>query len=155
MAEEQSTKRLPPKITNLKVERSIIWKIYFILLVCLTALGAGFIFSEENFGIIEIIDIPMTLISTIGLYGYVFSKRIHKQSFWFSFFWVYLVFSFVSPFLSEIEFLSDDPELSDTENKIGNIFAVVFAITFSLPAYIGLLFYGLPSNKLWKDGSFE
>ena len=117
MAEEQSTKRLPPKITNLKVERSIIWKIYFILLVCLTALGAGFIFSEENFGIIEIIDIPMTLISTIGLYGYVFSKRIHKQSFWFSFFWVYLVFSFVNPFLSEIGFLADDPELSDAENK--------------------------------------
>jgi hypothetical protein len=86
MAEEQSTKRLPPKITNLKVERSIIWKIYFILLVCLTALGAGFIFSEENFGIIEIIDFPMTLISTIGLYDYVFSKRIHKQSFCLVFF---------------------------------------------------------------------
>ena len=138
---------------EIKIERSILWKMYFVLLVCLSALGAGLTYSEENFGIIEIIDIPMILISTIGLYGYVFSKRIHKQSFWFSFFWVYLVFSFVSPFLSEIEFLSDDPELSDTENKIGNIFGVVFAITFSLPAYIGLLFYGLPSNKLWKDDS--
>ena len=151
MAEEQSTKRLPPKITNLKVERSIIWKIYFILLVCLTALGAGFIFSEENFGIIEIIDIPMTLISTIGLYGYVFSKRIHKQSFWFSFFWVYLVFSFVYPFLSEIEFLADDPELSDAENKFLNIFVIVTMIPLILPAYIGLLLYALPSNKLWKN----
>ena len=138
---------------EIKIKRSILWKMYFVLLVCLSALGAGLTYSEENFGIIEIIDIPMILISTIGLYGYVFSKRIHKQSFWFSFFLVYLVFSFVSPFLSEIEFLSDDPELSDTENKIGNIFGVVFAITFSLPAYIGLLFYGLPSNKLWKDDS--
>jgi hypothetical protein len=138
---------------EIKIERSILWKMYFVLLVCLSALGAGLTYSEENFGIIEIIDISMTLIATIGLFGYVFSKRIHKQSFWFSFFWVYLVFSFVSPFLSEIEFLSDDPELSDTENKIGNIFGVVFAITFSLPAYIGLLFYGLPSNKLWKDDS--
>ena len=151
MAEEQSTKRLPPKITNLKVERSIIWKIYFILLVCLTALGAGFIFSEENFGIIEIIDIPMTLISTIGLYGYVFSKRIHKQSFWFSFFWVYLVFSFVNPFLSEIGFLADDPELSDAENKFVNILTIVTMIPLILPAYIGLLLYALPSNKLWKN----
>jgi hypothetical protein len=151
MAEEQSTKRLPPKITNLKVERSIIWKIYFILLVCLTALGTGFIFSEENFGIIEIIDIPMTLISTIGLYGYVFSKRIHKQSFWFSFFWVYLVFSFVNPFLSEIGFLADDPELSDAENKFVNIFTIVTMIPLILPAYIGLLLYALPSNKLWKN----
>jgi len=139
---------------EIKIERSILWKMYFVLYVCLNVLGVGILFSEENFGIIEIIDLPMTLISIIGLYGYVFSKRIHKQSFWFSFFWVYLVFSFVYPFLSEIEFLAD-PELSDAENKFLNIFGVVFAITFSLPAYIGLLFYGLPSNKLWKVDSSE
>jgi len=133
-----------------KIERSILWKIYFVLYVCLTVLGVGLIFSDENFGIIEIIDIPMTLISIIGLYGYVFSKKLHKQSFWFSFFWVYLVFSFVNPFLSEIDFLPSDPELSDAENKILNIFGIVTMIPLILPAYIGLLLYGLPSNKLWK-----
>ena len=136
---------------EIKIERSILWKMYFVLLVCLTVLGAGLTFSEENFGIIEIIDIPMTLISIIGLYGYVFSKRIHKQSFWFSFFWVYLVFSFVYPFLSEIEFLAHDPELSDAENKFLNIFVIVTMIPLILPAYIGLLLYALPSNKLWKN----
>ena len=138
---------------EIKIERSILWKMYFVLFVCLNVLGVGILFSEENFGIIEIIDLPMTLISIIGLYAYVFSKRIHKQSFWFSFFWVYLVFSFVYPFLSEIEFLADDPELSDAENKFLNIFVIVTMIPLILPAYIGLLFYGLPSNKLWKDDS--
>ena len=132
-------------------QRSILWKMYFVLFVCLNVLGVGILFSEENFGIIEIIDLPMTLISIIGLYGYVFSKRIHKQSFWFSFFWVYLVFSFVSPFLSEIGFLADDPELSDAENKFVNIFTIVTMIPLILPAYIGLLLYALPSNKLWKN----
>ncbi len=136
---------------EIKIERSILWKMYFVLLVCLFVLGVGLTFSEENFGIIEIIDIPMTLISTIGLYGYVFSKRIHKQSFWFSFFWVYLVFSFVNPFLSEIGFLADDPELSDAENKFVNILTIVTMIPLILPAYIGLLLYALPSNKLWKN----
>ena len=136
---------------KIKIERSILWKMYFVLFVCLNVLGVGILFSEENFGIIEIIDIPMTLISTIGLYGYVFSKRIHKQSFWFSFFWVYLVFGFVNPFLSEIEFLADDPELSDAENKFVNIFTIVTMIPLILPAYIGLLLYALPSNKLWKN----
>ena len=136
---------------KIKIERSILWKMYFVLFVCLNVLGVGILFSEENFGIIEIIDLPMTLISIIGLYGYVFSKRIHKQSFWFSFFWVYLVFSFVYPFLSEIEFLADDPELSDAENKFLNIFAIVTMIPLILPAYIGLLLYALPSNKLWKN----
>ena len=136
---------------KIKIERSILWKMYFVLFVCLNVLGVGILFSEENFGIIEIIDLPMTLISIIGLYGYVFSKRIHKQSFWFSFFWVYLVFSFVYPFLSEIEFLADDPELSDAENKFLNIFVIVTMIPLILPAYIGLLLYALPSNKLWKN----
>jgi len=136
---------------EIKIERSILWKMYFVLLVCLFVLGVGLTFSEENFGIIEIIDIPMSLIATIGLFGYVFSKRIHKQSFWFSFFWVYLVFSFVNPFLSEIEFLADDPELSDAENKFVNIFTIVTMIPLILPAYIGLLLYALPSNKLWKN----
>ena len=136
---------------EIKIERSILWKMYFVLFVCLNVLGVGILFSEENFGIIEIIDLPMTLISIIGLYGYVFSKRIHKQSFWFSFFWVYLVFSFVYPFLSEIEFLADDPELSDAENKFFNIFVIVTMIPLILPAYIGLLLYALPSNKLWKN----
>ena len=136
---------------KIKIERSILWKMYFVLFVCLNVLGVGILFSEENFGIIEIIDLPMTLISIIGLYGYVFSKRIHKQSFWFSFFWVYLVFSFVYPFLSEIEFLAHDPELSDAENKFLNIFVIVTMIPLILPAYIGLLLYALPSNKLWKN----
>ena len=136
---------------EIKIERSILWKMYFVLFVCLNVLGVGILFSEENFGIIEIIDLPMTLISIIGLYGYVFSKRIHKQSFWFSFFWVYLVFSFVYPFLSEIEFLAHDPELSDAENKFLNIFVIVTMIPLILPAYIGLLLYALPSNKLWKN----
>lgn len=136
---------------EIKIERSILWKMYFVLFVCLNVLGVGILFSEENFGIIEIIDLPMTLISIIGLYGYVFSKRIHKQSFWFSFFLVYLVFSFVYPFLSEIEFLAHDPELSDAENKFFNIFVIVTMIPLILPAYIGLLLYALPSNKLWKN----
>tara|TARA_B100000586_G_C19769749_1_gene285392 strand:+ start:33 stop:470 length:438 start_codon:yes stop_codon:yes gene_type:complete len=136
---------------KIKIERSILWKMYFVLFVCLNVLGVGILFSEENFGIIEIIDLPMTLISIIGLYGYVFSKRIHKQSFWFSFFWVYLVFSFVYPFLREIEFLAHDPELSDAENKFLNIFVIVTMIPLILPAYIGLLLYALPSNKLWKN----
>ena len=143
MPEEQS-------ITNIKVERSVFWKIYFWLLVCLTVLGSGVTFSEENFGIIEIIDLPMTLISIIGLYGYVFSKRIYTQSFWFFFFWVYLVFCFVYPVLSDIDIFVNDPELSTAENKFINIFTIVLLIPLVLPSYIGLLLYALPSNKLWQ-----
>jgi|TARA_B100000959_G_C14634329_1_gene481605 hypothetical protein len=140
---------------EIRIKRSIFWKIYFVLLICLIVWGTNESLIDENSGLIEIIEIPMVLIATIGLFGYVFSKRIYKQSFWFTFFWVYLIFSLVSPFLSEIEFSTpDDPELSAAENKFINTFSMILAfvliIPLILPSYIGLLLYALPSNKLWE-----
>jgi len=140
---------------EIRIERSIFWKIYFWLIVCVSIWGLSFTLSHENSGLIEIIDIPMGLIASIGLFGYVFSKRIYKQSFWICFFGVYLAYSLVSPFLSEIEFSTpDDPELSAAENKFINTFSTILSfvliIPLFLPAYIGLLLYALPSNKLWK-----
>ena len=142
-------------LNEIRIKRSIFWKIYFWLIVCVSIGGLSFTLSHENSGLIEIIDIPMVLIATIGLFGYVFSKRIYKQSFWICFFGVYLAYSLVSPFLSEIEFSPpDDPELSAAENKFLNTFSMILSfvlvIPLVLPAYIGLLLYALPSNKLWK-----
>ena len=140
---------------KITIKRSIFWKIYFCFIVYICIWGTNENLNDENFGIIDIIDILMMLIGAIGLFGYVFSKRIYKQSFWIYFFGIYLAFCLVYPFLSEIELVPDDPELSATENKFIKTFALVFAILLSLPSYIGLLLYGLPSNKLWKDDSFE
>ena len=141
---------------EIKIKRSIFWKIYYWLIVCVSVWGLNYTLSHENSWLIEIIDIPMTLIATIGLFGYVFSKRIYKQSFWICFFWIFLAYSLVSPFLSEIEFSPpDDPELSAAENKFINTFSMIFSfvliIPLFLPSYIGLLLYALPSNKLWKN----
>ena len=138
---------------KIRIKRSIFWKIYFCFIVYICVWATNENLKDENFGIIDFIDVLMMLIGAIGLFGYVFSKRIYKQSFWIYFFGIYLAFCLVHSFLSEIEFVPDDPELSATENKFINIFALVFGILFSLPSYIGLLLYGLPSNKLWKDDS--
>ncbi|SVD13146.1 uncharacterized protein METZ01_LOCUS366000 [marine metagenome] len=140
---------------EIRIKRSIFWKIYFVLLICLIVWGTNESLIDENSGLIEIIEIPMVLIATIGLFGYVFSKRIYKQSFWICFFWIFLAYSLVSPFLSEIEFSPpDDPELSAAENKFINTFSMIFSfaliIPLFLPWFIGLLLYALPSNKLWK-----
>ena len=137
---------------EIKIKRSIFWKIYFWLIICVSVWGLNYTLSHENSGLIEIIDIPMTLIATIGLFGYVFSKRIYKQSFWICFFWILLAYSLVSPFLSEIEFSPpDDPEWSAAEiNTFSMILGFVLIIPLILPSYIGLLLYALPSNKLWK-----
>jgi len=151
MAEEQSTKRLPPKITNIKVERSIFWKIYYFIITSLIILGCVGWIGDENFGLAEIVSILMSLIGTIGLYGYVFSKRIYKQSFWLYFLVFYLIFGVAYFFITDIETFPEIPEISHSANNIMVMFGIVITIILSLPAYIGLLLYALPSNKLWKN----
>ena len=138
---------------DIKIKRSIFWKIYFFFIVYICVWATNEDLNDENFGIIDFINVLMMFIGAIGFFGYVFSKRIYKQSFWIYFFGIYLAFCLVHPFLSEIEFMPGDPELSATENKFINIFALVFGTLLSLPSYIGLLLYGLPSNKLWEDDS--
>jgi len=85
----------------------------FCFILCLDLLGGCLSFSEENFGVYEIVQIPNTLIAAIGLFGYAFSRRLYKQTFWFS-----LFFDLAAPFLSGIEAFVNDPSLSDTENII-------------------------------------
>ena len=150
MAEEQSTQRLPPKTTNIKVERSIFWKIYFFIFVGLTSLE--FISESIETTIWDIVNIPIMIIAIIGLYGYVFSKNFYKQYFWLCFF-VFLIIWDAMYFI--VVGIPPDPELTEMENKYIDLFAIILTYILMTPAYIGLLFYGLPSNKLWKDDSFE
>ena len=150
MAEEQSTQRLPPKTTNIKVERSIFWKIYFFIFVGLTSLE--FISESIETTIWDIVNIPIMIMATIGLYGYVFSKNFYKQYFWLCFF-VFLIIWDAVYFI--VVGVPSDPELTEVENKYIDLFAIAFTYILMTPAYIGLLLYGLPSNKLWKDDSFE
>ena len=160
MAEEQSTQRLPPKTTNIKVERSIFWKIYFFIFVGLTSLefifvgltSLEFIFESIETTIWDIVNIPIMIMATIGLYGYVFSKNFYKQYFWLCFF-VFLIIWDAVYFI--VVGVPSDPELTEIENKYIGLFAIAFTYILMTPAYIGLLFYGLPSNKLWKDDSFD
>jgi hypothetical protein len=124
---------------------------YFFTITSITILGIVGWMSDENFGLTEIVYIPMVLIGTIGLYGYVFSKRIYKQSFWLYFLVFYLIFGVAYFFITNIETFPEIPEISHSANNIMVMFGIVITIILSLPAYIGLLLYALPSNKLWKN----
>ena len=128
-------------VNEIRIKRSIFWKIYFCFIVFLTVMVVYNCLIDENLRLMEIIDTAMTLPATIGLFGYVFSKRIYKQWFWICFFGVYSSYSFIM----EVKHLLYALEVSQFQ-----LFTVIFAITLTLPAYIALLLYALPSNKLWK-----
>ena len=148
MAEEQSTQGLPPKITNIKVERSIFWKIYFFIFVGSTLLEFIAVFVETR--IWDIVNIPIMIIATIGLYGYVFSKNFYKQYFWLCFCVFLIIWDAVVIFVIGMPLT---PELTEIERQYLYLFSIAFSYILLTPGYIGLLLYGLPSNKLWKDDS--
>ncbi len=140
----------PPIITDIKIERSIFWKIYFFIITGLILLGFLSWIGDEKFGIAEIVAILTSSVGTIGLYGFVFSKRIFKQSFWLCFLAAYLISDVFYFFITEIEIVPEIPEISPAENKIVRMLTIIIGFILSLPSYVGLLLYGLPSNKLWQ-----
>ena len=109
--------------------------------------------SYEGFGIAEIIYILTSAIGTIGLYGYVFSKRLFKRSFWLYFLAVFLIFNIAYPFITDAVIFPEMEDLSPAENKIVTLFAIIVSFVVSFPGFVGLVLYGLPSNKLWKSNN--
>jgi Ca2+/Na+ antiporter len=65
----------------MEIQRSKWWKYYFYLLVAITALGSIEFLINEASGIAEAIYVPLSIIGLIGLYGYVFSRKILHRTF--------------------------------------------------------------------------
>ena len=139
-----------PIITDVKIQRSIFWKVYFFIITALTLFGFMEMVSYEGFGVAEIISILTSAIGIIGLYGYVFSKRIFKRSFWLYFLAVFIIFNVAYFFITDAVIFPEMEDLSPAENKVVTLFAIIVTFVVSFPGYVGLLLYGLPSNKLWE-----
>ncbi|MDB4609585.1 hypothetical protein OAH46_00685 [Verrucomicrobia bacterium] len=142
-----------PIITDIQIQRSIFWKIYFFIFASMVLFGFMSWVSDENFGIAEIISILTTSIGTIGLYGYVFSKRLFKQSFWLCFLAPYIILNIAYFFITDIDFAPEIKELSPKENQFVIILSLIFTFVVSFPSYVGLLLYSIRSNKLWENNS--
>ena len=143
----------PPIITDIKIQRSIFWKIYFFIYAIFCLFGVMEMVGYEGFGVAEIISILTASIGSIGLYGYVFSKRIFKRSFWLYFVAVFIIFNIAYFFITDAVSFPEMEDLSPAENKFLTLFAIIVGAVISFPSYVGLLLYGLPSNKLWKSNN--
>ena len=132
--------------TTMMVKRSIWWKIYFFILAGLSLVGSVDMLSNEAAGIAEVISIFMIVIGTIGLYGFVFSKKIYLRTFWLYFFPVYLTTSIAYHFITKID-------LSSGMTSQQYLITLIVSWIIALPGYIGILLYALPSNKLWRNNA--
>ena len=71
-----------------------LWKVFFWLNVVLIILLILVLFSEGNMTIFDYFDASMFLISVVGLYGYVYQRRLGNVKLWRIFCFVYPLWYF-------------------------------------------------------------
>lgn len=113
------------------------WKIYSWILVGCLAIAYYDIFSEAA-KIQDILDIPISLVALVGLFGYAYKKKIGKKQFWQ--FWLLLLIAW--DILYNF-FLKRYPDISSS------LVAVGFLIF--IPEYIALYKYSFTQRFQWNQ----
>ncbi|MGE7608976.1 hypothetical protein ACQKML_20425 [Peribacillus frigoritolerans] len=116
----------------------MLWKIYFWLII---AISIASMFVESVHGpVIETTDTVISIISTIGLFGYVYNKQLLSKSFW--------KFVFIITVIEVLTYTMLDV-LNDPELGVGGmIFVTVFTLIIMFPFFLGLYRYGFRKQNL-------
>jgi hypothetical protein len=126
-------------------KRSIFWKIYFVIITLLTVAGYSMMFALPGFGWAEIFSMVVSVIFTVGFFGYVFNKKIISNNFWLITLIISIIWSVLYYFVSGVDLsMGLDQQSLIIEQLIGWI--------ISLPAYIGLFLYSRPKHPVWLAG---
>jgi hypothetical protein len=133
------------------------WKIYFWIICCILIFDITALFSDKIINIyLFIIDILNTVILLIGLYAYVFKKRIFSRTFWEFFLWINIVYFLLeslyilapeNPFIKYLSYLQST-KLSDEllfAGLLQRVFSIAFSAAFLLPLVFSI--YQLSQGK--------
>jgi hypothetical protein len=123
------------------------WKAYFYLALTLTVFGITFplfVDQSQKMAWWEWIYIPLYTVQIIGLFGFVFLRRLAVPLFW--------QFVFSASVVNEVWDLysmATDPEIgSDYVDLLVSIVAVTLLL--QVPLLIGLFLYGFRCKGLWR-----
>ncbi len=126
-----------------QVKRSLWWKIYFFFITVISAFGMLTFLIEPDVGVSEYVLLIVWLIATVGFFGFVFLKPIYKPSFWFQVLVVYVAYSIVYYFVTDVDLRAG---MSDAEFYIST--AVGWLL--SLPAFYALYAYSKLADPAWN-----
>jgi len=121
----------------------MLWKIYawFLAIVLAAAYGA---IIWEGLEVRDAIDIPISLIAVIGVFGYAYKRRIVSEDLWRVWFFVIIGWDIFNSLV--LEDFTEFDEFTAIEISIGIIFVLILII----PEYIALFLYGFKSETLWR-----
>ena|SRR3989344_1944924 len=68
------------------------WKIYFWIFLILSIIGLIFFFGQlKTWSFADWFEVITSIIALIGVYAYVYKKKILSSQFWIIFFWIIIV----------------------------------------------------------------
>lgn len=128
--------------TEANFKRSIWWKIYFFIFTILGFIGSISFLLEEQAGIVEYLQLFLFILSTIGLFGFTFLKKIFIPVVWL---WVLVVSLLFGVFYEQLTSIDLRQGMTDME------FYVTMAIGWliSIPGYIALYLYSKSNKHPW------
>ena len=130
--------------TDYILNRSIIWKVYFVFMVLLMFVGAFGLFVMEGKGFAEIISVFLIIPAMLGFFGYVFSKKILARKIWLINFYVQLGWGVLYYFVSTADLSAG---MDQQTYLISN--GVMWVI--SIPYYVALFLYSSKNYQLWLE----
>ena len=126
-----------------QVSRSLWWKLYYVFYLFLILLSIVAVVFGDQIDLLDFINTFVSIVASLGLYGYVFSRKIFVRRIWFPVFIVFLLSDATSVLLAGGDF----PAGLDR-----SYFLTILALTWlmSVPAYVALFHYSKQKHRVWN-----
>ncbi len=131
--------------TSIITKRSVWWKIYFVFITVLSFLGMTSYLTAENSGLVDYLMLVLSVISTAGFFGFVFSKKVLFPKFWIPLLLTSFIFGLFYEALSGV-----DMRQGMTDDMF--YISMIIGYILSLPAYYGVYQYGNANKHPWVNG---
>jgi hypothetical protein len=126
------------------------WKAYFFVVLALTIFGLVIpLFADEERKVAwwEWVYIPVYLVQIVGLFGFVFWRRIAAPTVWQFVFVAGVVYE-----IWELYSMATGPELpGDYAGFLAS--TIVGTLVLQIPLWIGLFLYGFRCRELWRGAT--
>lgn len=125
------------------------WKLYFWIYTLLSVLGIAVVIPQIgsfNFGSYE--GLVETIIFILGLYSYIYGKKVFESYFWKTFFSFILIYWTIQILVLVIPV----PALSFITPNIqggGNLITIIVSMIITIPALVSV--YRLGKNHLFRN----
>ncbi|WP_078120894.1 hypothetical protein [Thiosocius teredinicola] len=126
--------------------RSVWWKVYFLVILVLTAVTSFWELVEWNLAWYDYVGTATMLIALLGVFGFAFCKRIASPRFWRAYFYVLLLTDIVLTYVGFVDGSSESIPLDAVFFD-----AVSVALLLYLPIYFALYMYGSQSRIPWTE----